>query len=52
MIITKSKICIKCPGRIRLIAGCLRNDVTQKVCPKCGQVYVKSRLDLERQPNR
>jgi uncharacterized protein with PIN domain len=52
MIITKSKICIKCNGRIRLIdAACFRPPVP-KVCPNCGQIYVRSRLELAQQSSK
>jgi len=52
MIITKSKNCTQCPGKVRLVPfadvpvdGQAR-IIQSKVCPQCGQKYVKSRQDL------
>jgi hypothetical protein len=52
MIITKSKNCIKCSEKVRLMpladqpvdGG--RGSIQVKICPQCGEKYVKSRNDL------
>jgi hypothetical protein len=52
MIITKSKNCIKCSDKVRLmpltnepVSG-RRGTIQVKICPQCGEEYIKSRNDL------
>ncbi len=52
MVITKSKTCTQCAGKVRLmpsdnlpVDGQTRT-VQTKICPECGQKYVRSRQDL------
>lgn len=52
MIITKSRVCIRCPGRIRLINAPGFRLFARRICPLCGMLYVKSRLELEQQPHK
>lgn len=52
MIITKSRVCIRCPGRIRLIIETGLRSPAPRFCPVCGQAYVRSRLELEQQPHK
>jgi len=52
VIITKSKHCTQCPGKVRLaplaeqaVHGQTRT-IQPRICPECGQTYLKSRQDL------
>lgn len=52
MIMTKSRSCSQCPGKIRLIPSTdtpvdgWKGSGSVKICPQCGQEYIRSKNDL------